>query len=98
MADRQEGCLTEDMAGICLWTVKESYLKMKGTGITVEPRLVEALPEGEEFLFRVTCGGPLETGWALTRWHEGVPVSLCMRNRPPEPAIRVLMPEDCLRT
>ena len=78
----------ENAAGICLWTVKESYLKMKGAGLSVDPVSVEAAPEaltasGAEF--SVSCGKwPGEVSHAALVWCEGVPITVCTEERPGE--------------
>ena len=91
----------ENAAGICLWTVKESYLKMKGTGITVDPASVEVTPEalGDTSLeCGISCRSwPGEVSHAITVWHEGVPVTVCTEERLSEvPVPRRLTPEECI--
>ena len=96
----------EDAAGICLWTVKESYLKMKGAGITVDPIRVETVPdvcednhttEGTCQYFSIVCRNwPGGTAHAVTVWHEGVPVSVCTEAHLPVPVIRRVIPEECM--
>ena len=96
----------EASAGICLWTVKESYLKMKGAGITVDPILVETEPadcgntgkSGSEYqYFNIVCRKwPDEVSHAVTVWHEGIPVSVCTESPLGVPEVRLLSPEACM--
>ena len=96
----------EAAAGICLWTVKESYLKMKGAGITVDPVLVETEPavwegtgtSGREYRsFTIACREwPGEKSHAVTVWYGGIPVSVCTGSPLAVPAVRFLTPEACM--
>lgn len=102
-----EGAETpETAAAICLWTVKESYLKMKGAGITVDPVLAETEPavceeagtSGNPYQhFNIVCRKwPGEISHAVTVWYEGIPVSVCTRSPLAVPAVRLLSPEACM--